>query len=551
MTAVGRSVGEGWRRVGEGWRRQRDRWRAERAHHGRATAALHRLRHLLGVGALEARVAALEAELAAAREALTRRDARVDRLEGIAEVFETTTWLARFELAPTVLVSIVLPTRDRPRLLERAIRSVLAQRYPRWELLVVDDGVGAATKEVVARFGDARIRLLDGPRRGVAAARNVALAAARGPLVTYLDDDNEMGADWCKAVVWAFGTWPETEVCYGARLFGDRQTPDPGAPPGGAALQFLPWDRAALEQANLADLGTVAHRRDLREARFDEQLDAMTDWDLLLRLTRDTSPTRVPVVAVRYHLDAPDRISKVTDVPGAIAQVLGKVHGWRLGGDPTLDELLERCVPGARPPASLRGLVEWWPSDWAAGPGFLATLLAALAEGDGPVLECGSGLTTLVAATATAGSGRDLWVLEHDPYWFGLVDGLCARRGLGHVRRWRTPLVDVGGADWYDLDRVRDPLPDRFGLVVCDGPPGTTRGGRSGLFRVLTERLRGAVVLLDDAHRPGEAALVAALAAAGATVEEITDGEARIARLRLPDPAVAPRLGPPSPDRAE
>jgi hypothetical protein len=487
------------------------------------------------VGELDARLRAIEADLAAAQAQLAARDGRIAAVESVAATWETTTWLAGITVEPDEVVSIVLPTRDRPGPLARAVRSVLAQRYPRWELLVVDDGATPAAKETLGRFRDGRIRVLEGPRRGVSAARNTALAAASGAYVTYLDDDNEMGPDWCAALVWALRTWPEIEVCYGARLFGDRRIPDPEAPPGRAALQLHPWDRAALERANLADLGTVGHRAGLAEARFDEQLEAMTDWDLLLRLTRQREPARIPVVAVRYHVDAPNRISKDADVPGAIAQVLGKVHGWRLGADARLRDLLAACRPPPRPaPETLAELAECWPSDWAAGPGYLAAALAELDATDGPVLECGSGLSTLVLGTATAPSGREVWVLEHDPYWFGLVDGCCARLGLDHVRRWRAPLVDVGDADWYDLDRVRDRLPPRFGLVCCDGPPGSTRGGRRGLQAALRERLGRAVLVLDDAHRPGERAWVASLAATGAQVAPAPDAEGRVARVRLP-----------------
>jgi hypothetical protein len=48
-------------------------------------------------------------------------------------------------------------------------------------------------------------------------------------------------------------------------------------------------------------------------------------------------------------------------------------------------------------------------------------------------------------------------------------------------------------------------MPPAFQLVICDGPPGETPGGRYGLWPVLGQRLApGAVILLDDADRPGE-----------------------------------------------
>jgi hypothetical protein len=56
---------------------------------------------------------------------------------------------------------------------------------------------------------------------------------------------------------------------------------------------------------------------------------------------------------------------------------------------------------------------------------------------------------------------------------------------------------------WYDPPL--DQFPSEFKLVICDGPPGDTLGGRYGVTSVLGERLKsGAVILLDDANRPGE-----------------------------------------------
>jgi len=65
-----------------------------------------------------------------------------------------------------------------------------------------------------------------------------------------------------------------------------------------------------------------------------------------------------------------------------------------------------------------------------------------------------------------------------------------------------TTLRDYGDFDWYDVDPLELPT---FSLVICDGPQGSTRGGRLGLLPVLRERLApGCSILLDDAARPSE-----------------------------------------------
>jgi glycosyltransferase involved in cell wall biosynthesis len=84
------------------------------------------------------------------------------------------------------LVSVIVPTCDRPALLPRAVASVLAQTEPELELIVVNAG-----RAPVAETGDARVRVVAAPGSPHAGAtRNAGLAAARGEWVTFLDDDD-------------------------------------------------------------------------------------------------------------------------------------------------------------------------------------------------------------------------------------------------------------------------------------------------------------------------------------------------------------------------
>ena len=75
-------------------------------------------------------------------------------------------------------MSVITPTHERPEQLATAIRSVIAQTYGRWEMIVVDDG-GDLAKSVVADIGDARVRAHAISHRGVTGARNAALDLPR------------------------------------------------------------------------------------------------------------------------------------------------------------------------------------------------------------------------------------------------------------------------------------------------------------------------------------------------------------------------------------
>ncbi|QGG94914.1 glycosyltransferase [Actinomarinicola tropica] len=239
-------------------------------------------------------------------------DERVAQLERESLVWRTMHWLAAEPVpASGALVSVILATRHRPEVLPRAVRSVCAQRYPHWELVVVDNGDdgGGATRAALAELPDHRIHVVHHPEPGLSGARNVGLAAATGEIVAYLDDDNELDPEWLHAVVGAFESHPDAQVLYGARLIDDHDRVHGLPGRGWPWLQFAAYDRATLEEGMITDIGAIAHRAGLPEARFDETLTYAEDWDLLLRLTSDRPPLELPAVACRYRTDAPSRLS--------------------------------------------------------------------------------------------------------------------------------------------------------------------------------------------------------------------------------------------------
>lgn len=91
------------------------------------------------------------------------------------------------------LVTIVMPAYNVAPYVGAAIRSVIAQTYARWELLVVDDGSSDGTFDAILSFGDQRILpIRHDPNQGVAAARNRAMAEGKGDYFALLDADDIM-----------------------------------------------------------------------------------------------------------------------------------------------------------------------------------------------------------------------------------------------------------------------------------------------------------------------------------------------------------------------
>jgi glycosyl transferase family 2 len=222
-------------------------------------------------------------------------------------------WLELHEPPSGPQVSVILATRDRPELLSRAIDSVLVQRFERWQLLVVDDGATDAVPATLAAYEDDRIVTVKGPRRGLSAARNAGLARANGEVVCYQDDDNVMHPAWLHAVAHVFSQRDDVDVAYGVSIAEHRLPDDLGEHGWWPSFWQLPWSREKLLEENTTDAGSIAHRRDLAEARFDESLSTGEDWDLLLRLTADREALAVPAVSHAYSMAGADRMSHDSD----------------------------------------------------------------------------------------------------------------------------------------------------------------------------------------------------------------------------------------------
>jgi glycosyltransferase involved in cell wall biosynthesis len=181
-------------------------------------------------------------------------------------------------------VSIITAVQNGLPLIERAYRSINQQTFADWEWLVVDDGSTDGTGDEVRSWlnGDPRIRLIEHRQsRGVATARNAALRAAQGELITYLDYDDEYYPDYLSRVH-QFRTTADVLV------FGYDMICDDGEAQG----QKMDWDpnkvRDNLFLSGIVTPLGVAHRRDLaaRVGGFNELLWRDEDMEFWRRLAR-------------------------------------------------------------------------------------------------------------------------------------------------------------------------------------------------------------------------------------------------------------------------
>jgi glycosyltransferase involved in cell wall biosynthesis len=204
--------------------------------------------------------------------------------------------------SPT-LVSVVIPTRDRAELLRLAVSTALDQRGVEVELILVDDGSGAAAREaIIAVAGaDERIRLLRHERSvGVALARNAGMAAAHGQWIAFLDDDDLWSPEKLARQLEAAGASGAGFVYASAINVDDALMPigiDSAPPPEqlGALLRrgnAVPGGGSNM----LVDAATLR-----ATGGFDPAFGQLADWELWLRLEQGTRGAACPDVLVAYR----------------------------------------------------------------------------------------------------------------------------------------------------------------------------------------------------------------------------------------------------------
>jgi peptidoglycan/xylan/chitin deacetylase (PgdA/CDA1 family)/predicted TPR repeat methyltransferase len=184
------------------------------------------------------------------------------------------------------LISAIIPARNAGATLAQTIDSLLAQSVTDWEAIIVDDGSSDDTAAIITRYaaGDARFVTMAGPGRGVAAARNVGIAAARGTWLHFLDADDWLTPPFYTKLLAALARRPGVGIgyCNYHRVYPDGLAP-PLALPQPAKDAFEEFARNNMVSPN----GILVNRAlVLAAGMLDETLTVCEDWDLWQRVAR-------------------------------------------------------------------------------------------------------------------------------------------------------------------------------------------------------------------------------------------------------------------------
>ncbi len=231
-------------------------------------------------------------------------------------------------------MGVIMAVRDGAPFVGEAVESVLAQEFPDWEMVVVDDGSADGTPEILARFTDPRVRVVRTEGLGRAGARNRALETLDAPWIAILDGDDRMRPDRLAGQAAFLEAHPEVDVLATPVILVDEKGRETGLLSPPAAHEAILRN---LEEENcLPHPSCVIRSSLLKEAGgYREAFPYSQDYDLWLRLAERGARFAVlpePLTFYRVHeASASEGAREIQRAYSALARACRRA---RLRGEP-------------------------------------------------------------------------------------------------------------------------------------------------------------------------------------------------------------------------
>lgn len=248
------------------------------------------------------------------------------------------------------LVSVVIPVHNREDTIKRAIDSVLHQSYSNLELIIVDDGSTDYTLDIVRKYSDTRIRVIELLKCGGAnAARNKGISCARGEYIAFQDSDDEWLENKLEQQI-AYMQNKDFSACFCAynliesdysitmpEEYSNKERYEKNLP------KELTWH-------NVISTQTLVVRRDIVEklGGFDNEMPRLQDYEFVIRLVQQIPVGYVSEVLVNVYRTKCSISNDGLGMLKAVALLLEK-HGDFLNVEAWLRICYEngRCRDGA------------------------------------------------------------------------------------------------------------------------------------------------------------------------------------------------------------
>jgi glycosyltransferase involved in cell wall biosynthesis len=185
------------------------------------------------------------------------------------------------------LVSVIIPTYNRPDLIKRSIRSVLEQSYPYFEILVINDG-GQDISGIIQELENEKIHYINLPEnKGRGHARNIGIQSSGGTYLAYLDDDDLFYPNHLETIVSFLEKNPGFKAAYAGSKMTKLEMVN-GQYLTTESMTFLneKFDYDSLLVIGSIPLLSVVHHKSCiaETGYFDETLESNEDWDFWIRM---------------------------------------------------------------------------------------------------------------------------------------------------------------------------------------------------------------------------------------------------------------------------
>lgn len=148
----------------------------------------------------------------------------------------------------------------------------------------------------------------------------------------------------------------------------------------------------------------------------------------------------------------------------------------------------------------------WGNQGFSAKTEYLQACLKIARQCNKPILECGSGLTTVLVGEIAKQRKIPVYSLENNENWYLRVKKMLDKNELIYSKLLFRPTTAYENFEWYETKETHFP---KFELVICDGPHHSNLGGRIGLFPLMKDHFsKGTKILVDDTIRDADRKMI-------------------------------------------
>lgn len=221
-------------------------------------------------------------------------------------------------------VSVIIPAYNAEKTIAQTIRSIQAQTFSNFEIIVINDGSTDGTVSMVNAIADPRIKVFSYENGGLPVARNRGMTRATGDFISFIDADDQWTPDKLELQLQALQNHPEAGVAYSWTAFVNEAGHFLYAQELETFTGYI-YPQLLLRNFICSGSNILARRQVIEAAgEFDATLKSAEDWDYYLRLASHSPFVLVPKCQILYLRSSQSMTAKIDTMERYTLQVIEK-----------------------------------------------------------------------------------------------------------------------------------------------------------------------------------------------------------------------------------